>query len=472
MKNKCFLLGIFSMLLIFSFLIMGCDEEIEDTYYTVTFNNNGGTGSAPSSQTVLAGSAITLPSGSGLSRSGHNFGGWNVNAAGSGTNYSAGASYTVNSNITLYARWVSTSITITLPKNDYADHSSLWQCIYDESSLLNGTRIMTGDVYVFNYSFRSNRNLDRLAVMLVDTTATAGYWTMLSDNFVIGVNIPANTDITGTITFAITTSATSTARAANALVFQAGEGTPSSPTLTFSSFVFGKPGSSHTVTFNSNGGTGTVPSSQTVSSGSSITLPGGSGLTRSGFTFGGWNTNASGTGTNYNVGATYTPTGNVTLYAKWDVIVSNNYTVTFNNNGGTGTTPSSQTVPNGTSIILPSGCGLSRSGYTFAEWNTNSAGTGTNYSAGSSFAFNSNVTLYARWNAVTTVTFNSNGGSSVESQTVNSGSIATRPADPTRTGFTFDNWYSNSGLTDVYNFSTPVTSNITLYAKWNVVTTT
>jgi len=68
-----------------------------------------------------------------------------------------------------------------------------------------------------------------------------------------------------------------------------------------------------------------------------------------------------------------------------------------------------------------------------------------------------------------TVTFDSNGGSSVPSQTVNSGTTATRPTNPTRSGYTFDNWYSNSGLTTVYNFSTPVTWNITLYAKWNPV---
>ncbi|MCL2444238.1 MAG: InlB B-repeat-containing protein, partial [Treponema sp.] len=104
---------------------------------------------------------------------------------------------------------------------------------------------------------------------------------------------------------------------------------------------------------------------------------------------------------------------------------------------------------------------------TFDNWYSNSGLTDVyNFST----PVTSNITLYAKWNVVTTtVTFNSNGGSAVESQTVNSGSIATLPADPTRTGYTFDNWYSNSGLTDVYNFSTPVTSNITLYAKWNVI---
>jgi uncharacterized repeat protein (TIGR02543 family) len=54
----------------------------------------------------------------------------------------------------------------------------------------------------------------------------------------------------------------------------------------------------------------------------------------------------------------------------------------------------------------------------------------------------------------------------VPSQTVNPGGTASRPANPTRTGYTFGNWYSDYGLTSVYNFSTPVNGNITLYAKW------
>jgi len=70
------------------------------------------------------------------------------------------------------------------------------------------------------------------------------------------------------------------------------------------------------------------------------------------------------------------------------------------------------------------------------------------------------------WNNYT-VTFNSNGGSSFSSQIINHGGTATRPVNPTRSGYVFDNWYSDIGFTSIYNFLTPVTSNITLYAKWN-----
>jgi len=93
--------------------------------------------------------------------------------------------------------------------------------------------------------------------------------------------------------------------------------------------------SSYTVSFNANGGSGTVPRAQTVNAGSSITIPDGDGLTETGFTFGGWNTNASGTGINYPASASFTPTGDITLYARWNVIpaIDSIYSVSINITG-------------------------------------------------------------------------------------------------------------------------------------------
>ena len=76
--------------------------------------------------------------------------------------------------------------------------------------------------------------------------------------------------------------------------------------------------------------------------------------------------------------------------------------------------------------------------------------------------------VYAVKPAVTTYTviFNSNGGSSVNSQTVESGSSATKPADPTKDGYIFERWYNGSSI---YSFSSKVTSDITLTAKWKKI---
>ena len=79
----------------------------------------------------------------------------------------------------------------------------------------------------------------------------------------------------------------------------------------------------YTVTFAPNGGSGTAPGPETVQRGSGITLPGGDGLTRTGYIFGGWNTSAAGTGTNYSAGESFTPTDNTTLYARWSVGTEN-----------------------------------------------------------------------------------------------------------------------------------------------------
>lgn len=68
--------------------------------------------------------------------------------------------------------------------------------------------------------------------------------------------------------------------------------------------------------------------------------------------------------------------------------------------------------------------------------------------------------------ATFTVTFETNGGTAVAAQEVASGGTATEPTAPTKADNVFDGWYSDFGLTQVYDFATPVTSNITIYAKW------
>lgn len=134
------------------------------------------------------------------------------------------------------------------------------------------------------------------------------------------------------------------------------------------------------------------------------------------------------------------------------------YTVTFNSNGGSEV--NSQTVIEGGKASKPSN--PSRSGFTFAGWTLN----GNIYDFNS--AVNGNITLVAKWDenvkAQYTVTFNSNGGSEVSSQTITEGSKVSRPSDPTKTGYNFGGWLLNDST---YDFNSSVNSNITLVAKWN-----
>ena len=110
-----------------------------------------------------------------------------------------------------------------------------------------------------------------------------------------------------------------------------------------------------------------------------------------------------------------------------------------------------------------------RTGYTFNGWHINT-------STGSVWNFNtdtitSNITLVAGWTQdqpeQVTVTFNSDGGSAVASQTINKNARATKPADPTKSGYNFVNWFYN-GI--AFDFNTAITTNMTLIAVWEVST--
>ncbi|MEM4248058.1 MAG: InlB B-repeat-containing protein, partial [Candidatus Nanoarchaeia archaeon] len=151
---------------------------------------------------------------------------------------------------------------------------------------------------------------------------------------------------------------------------------------------------SYTVTYNGNGNTdGTPPTdSNSYSAGSSVTVLGNTGnLTKTGYTFAGWNTAANGSGTNYQSGATFTINSNTTLYAQW---TPNTYTVTFDANGGSSPTPASKEVTYGSTYGALAT--TSRDGYAFNGWFTASTG-GSLITASSTVTTAANHTLYAQW---------------------------------------------------------------------------
>ena len=124
-------------------------------------------------------------------------------------------------------------VTINLPKNgDYG-----WQETYYPNSLFNGAKIITNDEYTFTYTFKSNVAIDKLQVLFVDNCAAASWdWKVISDYIEIKSGITANTEYTGSVTIKAKGTATDTTPEANRLAFQAGTGTASSPTLTFTGF--------------------------------------------------------------------------------------------------------------------------------------------------------------------------------------------------------------------------------------------
>lgn len=216
------------------------------------------------------------------------------------------------------------------------------------------------------------------------------------------------------------------------------------------------------VTFNSNGGS--PVDNQTVETGELIEKP--TDPTQENYVFDGWYTDQELTN-GYDFA---TPVAqDMTLYAKWtkiDIPAILAHEITFNSNGGS--LVDSQNIETGQVIEKPAD--PVKDGYLFDGWYTDQELTG-----GYNFVtpVTQDMTLYARWTKLDVpatltheITFNSNGGSLVDGQTVETGQVIEKPVDPIKEGYLFDGWYTNQELTDIYNFEDPVAQDIVLYAKW------
>ena len=219
----------------------------------------------------------------------------------------------------------------------------------------------------------------------------------------------------------------------------------------------------YTVTFDSQGGS--TVASQTVVKGEKFKqeqVP--ADPTLSGKVFCGWyKTSACELASVFNFNKD-TVTSDITLYACW--VAEQDFQVTFDSNGGSAVT--SQTVKAGKCASEPAT--PTKKGFVFDGWYTD-ANLSTQFSFDTKIK--SDITLYAKWAVEQDckVTFESNGGSTVAAQTVKAGKCASKPADPTRTGYTFDKWYSNKELTQPFDFTTPITGDITVYAGWTAAIT-
>jgi uncharacterized repeat protein (TIGR02543 family) len=217
------------------------------------------------------------------------------------------------------------------------------------------------------------------------------------------------------------------------------------------------------ITYDTNGGTGTAPTAFT-SPGTSTTLPLGTGLSKSGYTFGGWSTTISGAA----VSSTYSSTTSRTLYAVW---TANSYTITYNANSGSGSQSSGSYITGAVATTLPSTSTFTRAGYTFSGWATSATST----TPVTSYSTSATVTFYAIWiHGTYTVTFAANSGSgSMAAQTSNA--TANLNANTfTYTDRVFNGWNTSAdGTGTAYSNSVsyPFLASITLYAQWgNVIT--
>ena len=155
----------------------------------------------------------------------------------------------------------------------------------------------------------------------------------------------------------------------------------------------------YTVTFDGNGHTGgTLPQSEQGISGELITIPYNGNITKTGYRFNEWNTQADGNGTKYLFESSFIISSeNKTLYAVWAKL----YTVTFDGNGHTGgTVPQSEQGISGEHFTIPDTGSLEKSGYYFVGWNTLPDANGIAYldfRGDVGIFVNENIILYAIW---------------------------------------------------------------------------
>lgn len=166
--------------------------------------------------------------------------------------------------------------------------------------------------------------------------------------------------------------------------------------------------------------------------------------TLTGYTVGAWNEDIPAT----------MPARDLTVTADATV---NTYTVTYVVDGKW---VHEDSVPYGTAIPAYT---YSKTGYTFSGWDAALPET----MPAQNLTLNGTTTVNAY-----TITFDSNGGSAVASVTADYGTALTQPEDPTRTGYTFRGWYTDTALTKAFLFTTMPAEDVTLYAKWEANTYT
>ena len=370
-----------------------------------------------------------------MTKSGFNFAGWTVASNGTGTVYanatdsiaSSAATYTAANNVTLYAKW-------------------------------------TPQVYVITYN----------------ANGATGSPSRATDSFTFGstpVTLPDKTGLTyAGYTFVGWSETTSGTAVVN----------PYSPTQTRTLYAIWA-GISYSISYNVNGGTGSVADATYTTGATGITLNDGATLSRVGYTFDGWK-NVGGTTVS---GSAYAPTTNVTVYATW---TPKSIAVSYAKGIATTTTtfPSNTTVAYGANLTISSAVDvsttISSTNYLFAGWAIN----GVTYKAGDSYRVNSEaaITITAQWLRLFDVRYNANGGTLAVGDLVTDGEcvtaglctdtqVITLNATPTRTGFTFNGWNNQGGtlVTDsdgaIAGIQTALAdSNYIFYANWTANTYT
>lgn len=332
-------------------------------------------------------------------------------------------------------------------------------------------------------SFGTNIKITKVSITAYTTATTATY----------DISVGGSSVKSGSLTTSSSTYSSNTLNATTGNIVVTLKGSSSSKAMYLSNISVTyetATTATYTVTYNANGATsGTVPEDDTnYTSGTTVTVKSNSGtLAKTGHTFGGWNTKADGTGTNYTAGSgTFNITGNTTLYAKWtakqtNISINAN---TSNNGSGSGCAVIAtygQALPSFTACTPATGYELVGY-YTSATGGTKVIGKDGKLVASVSGYTDANakwinesasLTLYAQYSAKNyTVTYAGNSGTTSctgGTYTYNSSFVICLDI-PTRTGYSFTGW---SDGTNIYqpgaNYTMPA-KNVTFTAQWQINT--
>ena len=401
----------------------------------VTLDLGGGTlgGSSDAIHIIVKnGSEFTAPASNGLNRPDENTGSYFMWLDGNGNSYAPGAS--VPADVTkLTVQWTAPTYAVTLNTNGGTINSgNVTSYTYGVGATLPtaGDMTYTGHTFVGWYD---NENLTGSPVTAIGGTETGNkeYWAKWEINqYTITVK-PENGKADITITQDYGTPITAPAdptREGYTFIGWDREIPTTMPAENVTITAKWKV-NQYTITFDSNGGSEIAPITQDY--GTAIAAP--ADPTREGYTFIGWDKAIP----------TTMPAENTIITAKWAV---NQYTITFDTAGGSAV--ASITQDYGTAITAPAD--PTREGYTFIGWDK---AIPTTMPA-------ENMTITAKWKVNQyTITFDTNGGSEITPITQDYGTAITAPANPTREGYTFIGW-------DKAIPATMPAENMIITAKW------
>jgi len=358
-------------------------------------------------------------------KSGYTFGGWNTQTDGSGTTLAAGSALTADlrttpGTVTLYAKWTVNKYTLTYDANGgwlSDDGTPAGSIDYGATVTLPTSGTRTGYTltnFTLSGGLSGSYNPGASFTMPAGAVTATANWTAGGYSLTYNANggeltggTPEGSIAYGTMV-TLPTSATKTGYTFTGFTLSGATSGSYGTGVTFTMPAGAVTATAnwtpitYTIEYSGNGSTGgSAPADQTKTYGTSLTLAAQGGLVKSGYTFGGWNTQADGSGTTHAAGSALTADlmttrGTVTLYAKW---TANTYTVAYNPNGGSGTTASSAHTYDVAMALTANG--FTRDGYIFLGWATSSTGA-VAYTDGQSVTnlsatAGATVTLYAVW---------------------------------------------------------------------------